>query len=229
MQYTYLLINIGCILIPFLCSFYKKHAFYREWKYFFTSCIIVAIVFLVWDVIFTQKGIWGFNPDYLIGVTIVNLPLEEILFFICIPYACSFTFYAYNYIVPNKLHGSVLAKVNSILAILLLGASFLNFNRYYTFITFFTLGLFLLFLHLKKVNLYYYYLTFATIIPFFLISNGILTGSFLDAPIVWYNNHQNLGIRIFTIPIEDTFYGMLLIYSTIYLHQYLKEKDHAKN
>jgi lycopene cyclase domain-containing protein len=48
------------------------------------------------------------------------------------------------------------------------------------------------------------------LIPF-LIVNGILTGSFIDGEVVWYNNNENLGIRFFTIPIEDFGYGFSMI------------------
>ena len=54
------------------------------------------------------------------------------------------------------------------------------------------------------------------LIPFFIV-NGVLTGSFIDAPIVWYNNTQNIGTRMFTIPVEDVFYGMGLILLNILL------------
>ncbi|MEY3102927.1 MAG: hypothetical protein RL558_1204 [Bacteroidota bacterium] len=41
--------------------------------------------------------------------------------------------------------------------------------------------------------------------------NGILTGAFLAEPIVWYNDAENLELRIGTIPVEDALYGMLMM------------------
>lgn len=62
-------------------------------------------------------------------------------------------------------------------------------------------------------------ITYLVILPFFFASNGLLTGSLLDAPIVWYNNEHNLRLRLTTIPIEDVFYGLLLILLNLALYE----------
>jgi lycopene cyclase domain-containing protein len=60
-KYLYLAINFGSILVPFLASFYPKHAFYKNWKNYFIANLIVATFFIIWDILFTKIGVWGFN------------------------------------------------------------------------------------------------------------------------------------------------------------------------
>jgi lycopene cyclase domain-containing protein len=43
------------------------------------------------------------------------------------------------------------------------------------------------------------------------IVNGILTGTGIENEVVWYNPKEIIGIRILSIPVEDFFYGFLLI------------------
>ena len=213
---TYLLIDIGCIFIPLIASFYPPHAFYKVWKPFFKANFLVAIPFLVWDEIFTRMGVWGFNADYLTGIYIGHLPLEEILFFICIPYACVFTHFAFIYLfpsVPRHLHYSKIITV--LLFIISVLMMFFGWEKYYTFYTGFFLGILILYLWYFKINTVRPFFSYLSILPFFFISNGILTGSFLAEPIVWYNDMENLGIRLFTIPVEDSMYGLILIFLNI--------------
>jgi len=222
--YTYLLIDIGCILVPFIASFYSKHAFYKEWKPFFLANLLVAIFFLIWDACFTLNEIWGFNPDYLTGLYVFNLPIEEILFFVSIPYACVFTYFALKYLAKNNPLARYHKILTVILIIFLMIVGLLSLDKWYTSMTFLLTASYLVFRLIRKKDLSYHYLAFFIILPFFFFSNGILTGSFLESPIVWYNNEENLGIRMFTIPVEDTFYGMLLILMNIDLYEFFKKK-----
>lgn len=217
-QYTYLAIDLGCILFPLLASFHPKLPFYKHWRSFCIANIAVALLFLVWDEWFTQLGVWGFNPDYTTGIYIGNLPLEEVLFFICIPYACVFSYFAIHSHLkfPPKTNKWQRA-ISFVLMITLLFIGIFNFDKLYTSITFVLTAAFLAFSLYKKLDLTYIYVSYIFIFPFFLCSNGLLTGSYLSSPIVWYNNAENLNIRIFTIPIEDTMYGFLLIVLNIIL------------
>ena len=223
-KYTYLAVNLGCIIIPFLFSFYKKRAFYKEWKYFFPANISVAVIFLIWDEIFTQHGIWGFNSDYLIGIYLFSLPLEEILFFVCIPYACTFTYFALVYLLNRSPFEKTQKYISIILCLSLFLISIFNIDKLYTSLTFSLTSLFLLLLIIRRINLSYIFSTYLAIIPFFIMSNGVLTGSLLENPIVWYNDDQNLGLRFITIPVEDFIYGLLLITSNILLYVFFKKK-----
>lgn len=225
-MYTYLLINIISISIPFIASFDKRLDFYKQWKYLFPGMLITLAFFISWDVLYTHLGIWGFNSRYLTGINLINLPIEEWLFFITIPYACVFTYTSLNFLVKKDYLNRYSKIISWVLIVSLLLVSILYYDRLYTSVTFFLTAIFLI-LHLyvfKSNYLGRFYFSFIIIlIPFFIV-NGILTGSFIDGEIVWYNNAMNLGIRMFTIPIEDSIYGMLLILMNITFFEWFKSK-----
>ncbi|PTT22826.1 lycopene cyclase domain-containing protein, partial [Chryseobacterium sp. HMWF028] len=93
MQYTYILINFFTVIICFLASFDRRIEFNKLFGKFLLSSTIVAIPFIMWDIWFTGKGVWWFDYRYTLGVKISGLPIEEWLFFYCIPFACVFTYY----------------------------------------------------------------------------------------------------------------------------------------
>jgi len=220
----YFLINIASFAIPFLYSFQKKMNFIQYWKAVFLAITLVAIPFLIWDIWFTNIGIWGFNPSYLLGFNIFNLPLEEVLFFFCIPYASIFTHYALLYFFPKIALPKQFSKWLTILLILMsLVIVGLNYDRWYTFFSFLVFVILLIYSLLREIKiLNSFYITFLVIlIPFFIV-NGILTGSFIENEVVWYNNAENLGIRLGTIPLEDVFYAFSMLYSAIVLIEKLK-------
>ena len=224
-RFLYLTIDLLAVSIPVAFSFYPKAPFYKKWKYLLPSTLIPGIVFILWDIIFTDLGIWGFNPRYITGTYIANLPIEEILFFICIPYACLFTYEALNFLTPRDFLRYHRNKITwtLIFSLSIIGALF--FGKWYTTVTFFSTAAFLLFLIVTSNHFLgkFYFAFLFILIPFFIV-NGILTGSGIEDQVVWYNNHENLGIRIGTIPVEDIFYGMLLLLMNVSLFEFFQKK-----
>ena len=58
--------------------------------------------------------------------------------------------------------------------------------------------------------------------------NGLLTGSFIPGEVVWYDNAENLGFRIGTVPIEDAFYAFNMLYMSLVLIEKFKLKFNIK-
>jgi lycopene cyclase domain-containing protein len=224
-KYLYLWINVLSLAVPLLCSFYPKANFSKKWKYVLPAILINAVIFIIWDALFTEWGVWGFNPKYILGIYIFRLPIEEVLFFHCSPYACLFTYFALNHLMekdPLFLHQEL---ISSLLIILLLIFGLYHIHKLYTGATFLITGIFLAFslLKLRMRFMGRFYFAFSLILIPFLIINGILTGSFIDEPVVWYNDKENMGIRFGTIPLEDFIYGMLIFLLPVTIWEKLEE------
>lgn len=222
-SWTYLILD--CIaLFPVLALSYDKWVkFIKLWPIALKSIALVGVVFIVWDIWFTVYGVWEFNPEFLIGLNIINLPIEEWLFFLVIPWVCAFIMHTFH------VHfGKWIAKLNLIpLYYILLTAVivgfFSNFGAYYTTVNF-ALGMVVLLTHIitwPKYTLNLFMLTYLThLIPFYLI-NGVLTSD----PVVIYNNAENLSIRVGTIPIEDFIYSYNLIGMVAILMRWFKRNQ----
>ncbi|UMB60710.1 lycopene cyclase domain-containing protein [Lutibacter sp. A80] len=224
MTALYFIINIASLSIPFLYSFEKKMRFIQYWKSVFLAITIVAVPFLIWDVWFTNIGVWGFNSTYLLGSTIANLPFEEVLFFFCIPYASIFTHYALLYFFPKLALPQKLTKLITIgLLISALVIVYFNYDKWYTLVNFSFFALLLVYaLVSNDTILKSFYITFLVVlIPFFIV-NGLLTGSFIEDQVVWYNNAENLRIRLGTVPVEDAFYAFSMLYGATVLIEKFK-------
>ena len=227
MNRLYLIIDLLSLSVPFLFSFHPKIQFHKTWRSLFPAILITAIIFLIWDVYFTSSGVWGFNPEYITGITLGNLPIEEILFFICIPYACVFTYHCLNRFMKIQWSDKT-GKIFCIaLAVALLSTGLYFNNKLYTATTFISTGILLLVLKfVLRVNWLEKYFTIylVLLIPFFIV-NGVLTGTGLQEPVVWYNNSENMGIRLLTIPAEDIVYGFELILLNIFFYEYFMAKS----
>lgn len=218
-NYTYLIIDFCTVLVPFVFSFHPALCFYKTWNYFFPANLIVGLVFIAWDFLFVHFGVWGFNSRYLCGLSIYTLPIEEILFFFCIPYASLFTYHCLKQFIKAPSFPSRTVSAILIPGLFITAIAFIP--RFYTSVTFLSLSFVLYFVTFgsKQTWISYFYISFLLLlIPFFIV-NGLLTGSFIQEPVVWYNDRENLGLRLFTVPFEDLFYGMLLLILNIWLYE----------
>lgn len=226
MNTLYLWLNIGSISIPFIYSFHPRLQLYKKFHWLLISLMITMAVFIPWDVIFTINGIWGFNPDYFLNTKILSLPLEEWLFFICIPFACVFTHYALLLYFPKMKLGENSSKSIAVgLMLTLVFVLIFNYDKWYTLVNFsLAIPLTLIVLKYNPKLLQHFFLTFLVmLIPFFIV-NGVLTGSWIENQVVWYNNAENLGIRMGTIPIEDSIYAYSMILMSLFFFELLSSR-----
>jgi lycopene cyclase domain-containing protein len=103
---------------------------------------------------------------------------------------------------------------------LLLIAGLFYFRRAYTSVTFCLTAAFIGALYFfrdffRDFSATFFLIAYAIALIPFLVVNGLLTA----LPVVEYNDAENLGIRIYTIPFEDVFYGMLLMMMIIALYE----------
>jgi lycopene cyclase domain-containing protein len=226
MNNFYLYLLLGSFSVPFLFSFHPRLNFFKRWPSFLLGVAIMMAIFIPWDVIFTHNGFWGFNEMYLTGVYLINLPLEEWLFFILIPYACIFTHYSLREIFKDwGFHTE--RSVNFILAftVFLIILFFFSYDKWYTLsdIMYFIIIISLvLFTNRKLIG--EFLPSFLVITIPFLIVNGLLTGFVIDQEVVWYNNDENLSLRFLTIPVEDFVYNFSMLITVLYFETLFYKK-----
>lgn len=225
-HYTYLALNLGTLFFPLLLSFDKKVAFYRMWPSILPAIILTASVFIPWDMWKTDLGVWSFNDEYLLGIYIGNLPLEEWMFFFTVPYAIVFIYECLKAYFPDWLGNRGTAISKWVFGLLIFVTLFFT-DRTYTVITFPFAAIFLFVHHYLLKNRYagrFWVAYLVHLIPFFLV-NGVLT----SLPVVMYNPAEQIGIRIFSVPIEDSVYSLLLFLMNVTLHEFIQERRKMKS
>jgi len=213
----YLWVNLLILGGPLALSFDSRVSYFRRWPAVFATLLVVGFFYVAWDSRAARRGDWSFNPRYLTGAGIWGLPLEEVLFFVTVPFSCIFILECVRAYLPES-------PVFFFLPLYLLPAlafallAWLFRERPYTRTVSLVMSLFLLLaatLGREMVSSSHFWLALlATYVPF-LLFNGVLTG----LPIVIYKPRAILGVRVFSIPLEDFFYSfsMLAFYFLVFL------------
>jgi len=188
--------------------------------------LLTALVFISWDVYFTQKGFWGFSPEHLSGFRMLSLPIEEWLFFLVIPYASVFTFD----VVKAYFKGIKGRQATQLINLVLLGFALIMVlvfrKRAYTLWTFCLMAILIIINEwfMRRPWMLWFYFSYLLVLFPFMIVDGILTGTGISGEVVWYNNSETMGIRIGTIPLEDVFYGFSMVLMNVTLYEFFQDR-----
>lgn len=219
---TYLLINILIILFPLVLSFDKNLKFYRNVKYVLASILIVSSAYIVWDIIATNRGDWAFSEQHLLGIYFYVLPLEEILFFITVPYSCIFIyetikFYINEKVYPIKKNIFLIPVISFIVLALVFNKQAYTFTVLLYSAAFFLLGVLT---NSKLLTSKIFWISILIcFVPFFIV-NYFLT----SIPVVTYNDSAFSAIRVLTIPLEDFLYSFSMVSLWILFYEFFRMK-----
>jgi lycopene cyclase domain-containing protein len=217
MKIEYLLFNFFIIIFPLISYiFYKRPLFLPM----IISLLVSALIFIIWDIAVTDY-FWSFNQNYILGIKLIKIPIEEALFFLTVPFGCLFLYVNFEKIFKNNKPISRNLILKICLIIFFLGGYFFMLKKYYTAVVFLYLAviwffdMFLLKTKLTTKIVYWYYMVVVLLLTF--IFNYYLT----KRPVVIYNDSFNLNIRLLTIPIEDFIYGISLITTVLVIYNFL--------
>lgn len=219
-HYTYLLLMLGSLLFPLVLSFDKRVRFVRKWKYLPLPMLVSGAYFIIWDHFFARFGVWSFNEQYILGPSLLLLPLEEWLFFIVIPFVCIFNYECLNTYFPRDGIQPHARRITAVLLLLLIVVSVFYHDRMYTAVNFMSAIGMLAFILARQTPPWlgrFYRAYLLNLVPFLFV-NGVLTA----LPVVRYDPAENLGCRILTIPAEDTIYLLLLLLLNTSIYERLK-------
>ncbi len=102
MQTEYFIVLAVSLAAPLVLSFSKKMDFYKYPFRLIAALLLPFVLFFIWDVVVTSRGHWSFNPLYTTGIKIYNLPIEEVLFFLVIPFCGLFTWESVKYFMRGR-------------------------------------------------------------------------------------------------------------------------------
>jgi lycopene cyclase domain-containing protein len=213
------LLGFCCLPIVFF-NWVLGIGFFERWRQLLLGLVVVAVPFWIWDIYVTGRGVWGFNALYYTRL-LINLPVEEWLFFLIIPFACVFIYHCLHfYKCPDLLKrvepfiGWVIVLVSGLMVILYWGRSYTA----PTFLFSFGAALFHQLFLSGRYRSRFYLAFVLSLIPMLLV-DGILTGMASLHPVVMYNPDEYLGWRLVTIPVEDLVYNYVMMLGVVTVYE----------
>ena len=85
-RFQYLGLMAGCLVLTLPLEFVLGARIWRQPRRLLVALLPTVVIFTLWDEIAIARHHWTYNPDYVTGFELpVDLPIEELVFFIVIP------------------------------------------------------------------------------------------------------------------------------------------------
>jgi lycopene cyclase domain-containing protein len=222
---TYLLLLLIYLIIPLVLSTQKKVRFIFRLRYLLPAAIFAGAIFVMWDMRFTELGIWSFNADYTTGIEPLKVPIEEWLSFLILPLSSVYIYEWFKIRLENFEQPGVFILFSLVLLIISGVLAYSFRQSMFTFFTFFLTAIYLGYTvfrnRFKKHYTKFYLSYFVSLVPFFIVA-AVLN----KLPVIIYNSKHIIGVGLFGVPVEKFGFLFLLLLINVTIYEYLNERQY---
>lgn len=222
MNYTYLLADLLLLIVPVILFSNKKVNFAQNSKFIILAVLINVFAFSVPTEFLTQLKVIVFQPQYLSGITLWELPIEELLLSMVLPLT-GISIYSYlNVRYPDNTPEKYSLALSNVMLGVCIAMLYFGHQKLYTVFTFAILLVFLLYIEfVNKIRfMYRFYRAYVvSILPFLLMYGFLCARSVLQ-----FNMAETLDFNLLHIPFESFFYYMAMLLLSVFLFEVFKNR-----
>ncbi|AOM77058.1 lycopene cyclase domain-containing protein [Pedobacter steynii] len=223
MNFTYLFLVLGILVIPIVLLFIKKANFSQVIKFAIPAAVIAGLVFSMFATLLVLMGSWTFIPDCLTGIFLWKIPIEEFLFSIAMCLAGLGVYVTLNAFFPSNFLDKFSLSFSNLIMGVCIAMLIFTYTKWYSAISFgalFTLIFYVEYLNKLRFTYKFYRGYLASLVLFYMAYGVIST-----LPVISYSEVINL--KLGAIPFESHFYFMGMSLMSVYLFELLKSKAKA--
>lgn len=222
MNTTYLLLDLGLLLIALILIYLSKSGTGTNQKYIALAVLINVFAFSIPTEFLTQLKVIVFNPPYLTGFILWQLPVEELMALIFLPLMGLGVYLWLNARYPDQKYQPYSLAFSNLMLGICIAMLYFGYQKFYTLFTFgILLVLLLLIEYLNKLRfMYRFYRAFlVSLIPFYVFYN-LLSG----LSVIQFEREATLDFYLLGIPFETPFYYMGMLLLSVYLYELFKSR-----
>jgi len=208
-MFAYLTSDLIILIIALLFSFNKKIKFYENFFAYLFSVSIVSTSYLIWEILSVNRGDLSFSATQTTKFYIFKLPIEELLFFLIVPYVVILIYEVANSYRQEKIinftknHSFLVAIAFFLLAFIFIKHNFTFVNLLLISLVFYLNTIFK-YQILNKSNIWFTNsIIFIPLIIFFYFK--------VSLPMIFINPMTVIGLKVIKIPIEYFFYSFSMV------------------